>query len=95
MNASVFTKDLRPSRKESPVSFAPGLLDTAPSVRTSGWRSGFDQSGIGREVGRDGVRPFLETEAVILEGALNRYSDPGPWRCEDVRPPLVLDGQRM
>jgi hypothetical protein len=29
---------------------------------------GFKQSGIGREGGREGLLPFLETKTVILEG---------------------------
>jgi acyl-CoA reductase-like NAD-dependent aldehyde dehydrogenase len=29
---------------------------------------GFKQSGIGREGGKEGLLPFLETKAVILEG---------------------------
>jgi hypothetical protein len=30
---------------------------------------GFKQSGIGREGGRDGLMPFLETKTILLESA--------------------------
>ena len=35
---------------------------------------GFKQSGIGREGGKEGLLPFLETKAVILEGTPEAYS---------------------
>ena len=34
---------------------------------------GFKQSGIGREGGREGLLPFLETKTVILEGPPQGY----------------------
>jgi acyl-CoA reductase-like NAD-dependent aldehyde dehydrogenase len=33
---------------------------------------GFKQSGLGREGGVDGLRPFLENKTVILEGIPSR-----------------------
>ena len=36
---------------------------------------GFKQSGIGREGGREGLLPFLETKTVILEGRPAGYED--------------------
>jgi acyl-CoA reductase-like NAD-dependent aldehyde dehydrogenase len=36
---------------------------------------GFKQSGIGREGGREGLLPFLETKFVILEGRPAGYED--------------------
>jgi aldehyde dehydrogenase (NAD+) len=36
---------------------------------------GFKQSGIGREGGKEGLLPFLETKAVILEGTPEAYGD--------------------
>ncbi len=36
---------------------------------------GFKQSGIGREGGREGLLPFLEVKAVILEGHPEGYED--------------------
>ncbi len=35
---------------------------------------GFKQSGIGREGGKDGLLPFLETKTVILEGRPDEYA---------------------
>lgn len=37
---------------------------------------GFKQSGIGREGGREGLLPFLETKTVILEGRPAGYESP-------------------
>jgi aldehyde dehydrogenase (NAD+) len=37
---------------------------------------GFKQSGIGREGGRDGLLPFLETKTVILNARPSGYPDP-------------------
>ena len=34
---------------------------------------GFKQSGLGREGGEEGLRPYLETKTVILEGKPERY----------------------
>jgi len=34
---------------------------------------GFKQSGIGREGGKEGLLPFLETKTVILEGLPAAY----------------------
>ncbi len=36
-------------------------------------RDGFKQSGIGREGGIDGLRPFLESKAMLLDGPTTRY----------------------
>ena len=35
---------------------------------------GFKQSGIGREGGKEGLLPFLETKSVILEGTPEGYA---------------------
>ena len=37
---------------------------------------GFKQSGVGREGGREGLLPFLETKTVILEGRPAGYESP-------------------
>jgi aldehyde dehydrogenase (NAD+) len=34
---------------------------------------GFKQSGIGREGGVDGLLPFLESKAILLDGPTARY----------------------
>ena len=36
---------------------------------------GFKQSGIGREGGIDGLLPFLESKAMLLDGPTSEYSD--------------------
>ncbi len=36
---------------------------------------GFKQSGIGREGGKEGLLPFLETKAVILEGRPSQHRE--------------------
>ncbi|WP_300609636.1 aldehyde dehydrogenase family protein [Trebonia sp.] len=36
---------------------------------------GFKQSGIGREGGREGLLPFLESKTVLLDGPTTRYAD--------------------
>ena len=38
---------------------------------------GFKQSGIGREGGKEGLLPFLETKAVILEARPDAYTTGG------------------
>jgi hypothetical protein len=35
---------------------------------------GFKQSGIGREGGIDGLLPFLESKAMLLDGPTSRYT---------------------
>jgi acyl-CoA reductase-like NAD-dependent aldehyde dehydrogenase len=44
-------------------------------VTARGWHGGFKQSGIGREGGVDGLLPFLESKAMLLDGPTSRYSD--------------------
>jgi aldehyde dehydrogenase (NAD+) len=38
---------------------------------------GFKQSGIGREGGRDGLLPYLETKSIILRATPSPYRDLG------------------
>ncbi len=42
---------------------------------------GFKQSGIGREGGKEGLLPFLETKTVILEGTPDRLRVRGLKPC--------------
>ncbi len=44
---------------------------------------GYKQSGVGREGGTVGLRPFLETKAVILDGRPAGYDDTGSTRHTD------------
>ena len=76
LNASVFTNDVDRAR------------DVARQLRSgtvghNAFRNdfgiafgGFKQSGIGREGGREGLLPFLETKTVILEGRPAGYENP-------------------
>jgi aldehyde dehydrogenase (NAD+) len=73
LNASVFTDDLDRARAVA------GELRSG-TVGHNAFRTdfgmafgGFKQSGIGREGGRDGLLPYLETKTVILEGTPERY----------------------
>ena len=73
--ASVFTNDVDRARKVA------GQLRSG-TVGHNAFRTdfgmafgGFKQSGIGREGGKEGLWPFLETKAVILEGRPDGYGD--------------------
>ena len=68
LNASVFTNDVDRAREVA------GQLRSG-TVGHNAFRTdfgiafgGFKQSGIGREGGREGLLPFLETKTVILDG---------------------------
>ena len=68
LNASVFTNDVDRAREVA------GRLRSG-TVGHNAFRTdfgisfgGFKQSGIGREGGKEGLLPFLETKSVILEG---------------------------
>jgi acyl-CoA reductase-like NAD-dependent aldehyde dehydrogenase len=73
LNASVFTADVDRARAVA------ARLRTG-TVGHNAFRSdfgiafgGFKQSGIGREGGREGLRSYLETKTVILEGVPAKY----------------------
>jgi acyl-CoA reductase-like NAD-dependent aldehyde dehydrogenase len=73
LNASVFTGDVDRARDVA------GQLRSG-TVGHNNFRTdfgmafgGFKQSGIGREGGREGILPYLETKTVILEGIPERY----------------------
>ena len=74
LNASVFTNDVDRARTVA------GQLRSG-TVGHNAFRTdfgiafgGFKQSGIGREGGREGLLPFLETKTVILEGRPEGYT---------------------
>lgn len=76
LNASVFTQDVDRAREVA------GQLRSG-TVGHNAFRTdfgmafgGFKQSGIGREGGREGLLPFLETKTVILEGTPAGYGTP-------------------
>jgi aldehyde dehydrogenase (NAD+) len=74
LNSSVFTKDVDRAREVA------GEL-RAGTVGHNAFRTdfgiafgGFKQSGLGREGGEEGLRPYLETKTVILDGRPERYA---------------------
>jgi acyl-CoA reductase-like NAD-dependent aldehyde dehydrogenase len=77
LNASVFTHDADRAREVA------GQLRSG-TVGHNAFRTdfgmafgGFKQSGIGREGGKEGLLPFLETKAVILEDTPQSYASQG------------------
>jgi acyl-CoA reductase-like NAD-dependent aldehyde dehydrogenase len=75
LNASVFTNDFDRAREVA------GQLRSG-TVGHNAFRTdfgmafgGFKQSGIGREGGKEGLLPFLETKTVILDGRPAAYTD--------------------
>jgi aldehyde dehydrogenase (NAD+) len=73
LNASVFTNDADRAR-EVAAQLRSGTVGHN-AFRTDFGMSfgGFKQSGIGREGGKEGLLPFLETKTVILEGRPAAY----------------------
>ena len=74
LNSSVFTQDVDRARQVA------GQLRSG-TVGHNSFRTdfgiafgGFKQSGIGREGGREGLRPYLETKTVILEESPHSYN---------------------
>ena len=70
LNASVFTNDTNRA-------YAVARELRSGTVGHNGFKldlniafGGFKQSGIGREGGREGLYPFLETKTLLLEGEL-------------------------
>jgi acyl-CoA reductase-like NAD-dependent aldehyde dehydrogenase len=73
LNSSVFTEDVDRAREVA------GELRSG-TVGHNAFRTdfgmafgGFKQSGLGREGGEEGLRPYLETKTVILDGRPARY----------------------
>jgi aldehyde dehydrogenase (NAD+) len=75
LHGAVFTADVDRAREVA------GQMRTG-AIGHNGFKSDFDmghggfkQSGIGREGGVDGLLPFLESKAMLLDGPTSRYSD--------------------
>jgi acyl-CoA reductase-like NAD-dependent aldehyde dehydrogenase len=73
LHGAVFTSDVERAREVA------GQMRTG-AIGHNGFKSDFDmghggfkQSGIGREGGVDGLLPFLESKAVLLDGPTARY----------------------
>src|ERR1700730_2767135 len=76
LNASVFTNDVDRARDVA-RQLRSGTVDHNAFRTDFGIAfGGFKQSGIGREGGREGLLPFLETKTVILEGRPAGYENP-------------------
>ena len=76
LNAAVFTNDVDRAREVAGQlrARAPSGTTRSASTSTSAF-GGFKQSGIGREGGREGLLPFLESKTVLLDGPPARYAD--------------------
>jgi aldehyde dehydrogenase (NAD+) len=68
LNASVFTNDVDRARAVARDLRSGTVGHNAFRTDFGMAFGGFKQSGIGREGGKEGLLPFLETKAVILEG---------------------------
>ncbi|WEO93655.1 aldehyde dehydrogenase [Streptomyces sp. FXJ1.172] len=68
LNASVFTNDVNRAREVARQLRSGTVGHNAVRNDFGIAFGGFKQSGIGREGGREGLLPFLETKTVILEG---------------------------
>jgi aldehyde dehydrogenase (NAD+) len=75
LNASVFTNDVNRAREVAGQLRSGTVGHNAQRTDFGIAFGGFKQSGIGREGGREGLLPFLETKTVILEGRPTGYED--------------------
>jgi aldehyde dehydrogenase (NAD+) len=76
LNASVFTNDVDRARDVARQLRSGTVGHNAFRTDFGMAFGGFKQSGIGREGGREGLLPFLETKTVILEGIPAGYAEP-------------------
>jgi acyl-CoA reductase-like NAD-dependent aldehyde dehydrogenase len=74
LNASVFTPDATRAREVARELRSGTVGHNAFRTDFGMAFGGFKQSGIGREGGKEGLLPFLETKTVILDGAPSGYS---------------------
>jgi len=73
LNASVFTNDVDRARHVARQLRSGTVGHNAFRMELSMAFGGFKQSGIGREGGREGLLPYLETKTVILEDVPTDY----------------------
>ena len=73
LNASVFTPDTDRAREVAGQLRSGTVGHNASRTELGMAFGGFKQSGIGREGGKEGLMPFLETKAVILEDIPTGY----------------------
>ena len=74
LNASVFTNDVDRARAVARELRSGTVGHNAFRTDFGMAFGGFKQSGIGREGGKEGLLPFLETKTVILDEAPSRYA---------------------
>ena len=74
LNASVFTNDVDRARAVARELRSGTVGHNAFRTDFGMAFGGFKQSGIGREGGKEGLLPFLETKTVILEGRPDAYA---------------------
>lgn len=77
LNASVFTDDVDRARAVASQLRSGTVGHNAFRTDFGMAFGGFKQSGIGREGGKEGLLPFLETKTVILEGRPEGYPESG------------------
>jgi acyl-CoA reductase-like NAD-dependent aldehyde dehydrogenase len=70
LNSSVFTNDIDRAYKVARQLRAGTVGHNGFKIDFNVAFGGFKQSGIGREGGREGLHPFLETKTLLLEGDL-------------------------
>ncbi len=68
LNSSVFTEDVDRAREVARELRAGTVGHNAFRTDFGMAFGGFKQSGLGREGGIEGLRPYLETKTVILDG---------------------------
>jgi aldehyde dehydrogenase (NAD+) len=73
LNASVYTADVDRARSVAARLRSGTVGHNALRMDFGIAFGGFKQSGIGREGGKEGLYPFLETKTVILDGRPERY----------------------
>jgi aldehyde dehydrogenase (NAD+) len=75
LNASVFTNDVNRAREVAAQLRSGTVGHNAFRTDFGIAFGGFKQSGIGREGGIEGLRNYLETKTVILEGRPSGYEE--------------------
>jgi acyl-CoA reductase-like NAD-dependent aldehyde dehydrogenase len=78
LNSAVFTADVERAREVAARLRAGTVGHNGFKSDSSMGFGGFKQSGIGREGGREGLLPFLESKTVLLDGPTARYADTQP-----------------
>ena len=73
LNSSVFTEDVDRAREVARELRAGTVGHNAFRTDFGMAFGGFKQSGLGREGGIEGLRPYLETKTVILDGKPSSY----------------------